>query len=65
MVLLSDESPLPTGKITMDEASYVASLVNAGGAIGTAFFGSITNKFGRKNPLIAITIPTIVRMNGN
>lgn len=60
MILKSDESPLPTGKITMDEASWVASLINAGGAFGTFFFGVVTNKFGRKNPLIAITIPTIV-----
>lgn len=60
MILKSDESPLPTGKITMEEASWVASLVNAGGALGTLFFGPITNKFGRKNPLIAVAIPTIV-----
>lgn len=60
MILKSDKSPLPTGKITVEEASWVASLVNAGGVFGTLFFGPITNKFGRKNPLIVITGPTIV-----
>lgn len=60
MILESDSSPLPTGKITTYEASWVASLVNAGGVFGTLFFGPIANKFGRKNPLIVITIPTIV-----
>lgn len=60
MVLASDESPLPTGKITVEEASWIASLVNAGGALGTPFFGPIAKRFGRKNPLIAIIIPAIV-----
>lgn len=60
MILTSDESPLPTGKVNLEEASWIASLVNLGGSIGTLFFGVITNKFGRKKPLIVITVPTIV-----
>lgn len=63
MLLTSVDSPLPTGKITMMEASWVASLVCVGGLIGNCFFGVIlttTNAFGRKLPLIFITFPTIV-----
>ncbi|XP_031623073.1 facilitated trehalose transporter Tret1-like [Contarinia nasturtii] len=59
VLLTSDETPLPSGKITMEEASWVASLFPIGGLIGNICFGFITNRFGRKMPLIFITIPTI------
>lgn len=60
ILLTSDETPLPSGKITMDEASWIASLLCIGGLIGNIFFGYITNRFGRKLPLIVIAIPTVV-----
>lgn len=60
ILLTSDETPLPSGKISMDEASWIASLICVGGLIGNIMFGFITSKFGRKIPLIFITIPTIV-----
>lgn len=64
-VLTSDESPLPSGKITMEQASWIASLSCAGGLIGNIFFGVVTNSFGRKFPLIFLAIPTIVSKPGN
>ncbi|XP_055308413.1 facilitated trehalose transporter Tret1-like [Sitodiplosis mosellana] len=60
ILLMSDETPLPSGKITMDEASYVASLICIGGLIGNIVFGFITNKFGRKIPLLFLTLPAII-----
>lgn len=60
VLLLSDETPLPSGKITMDEASWIASLICVGGLIGNFFFGFVTSRFGRKSPLIFITIPKVV-----
>lgn len=59
-LLTSDESPLASGSITMEEASWVASLLCVGGVIGNLFFGFVTNAYGRKMPLILIVIPTIV-----
>lgn len=56
----SDDSPLPTGKITLDEASWITSLQAAGMAIGSMFVGRLTNRYGRKWPLILLTIPSIV-----
>lgn len=44
----------------MDEASWIVSYVYIGGIIGNMMFGYITNRFGRKWPLIIITIPIIV-----
>lgn len=63
ILLMSDETPLPSGKITMHEASNVVSYVYVGGIAGNIVFGYITNRFGRKWPLIIITIPIIVIKN--
>lgn len=59
-LLTSDESPLPSGRITMEEASWISSSLSIGGLFGNIFYGFITNAFGRKSPLILIAIPTIV-----
>lgn len=57
--MMSNETPL-SHIITMDEATSIASLLGIGCMFGNIFFGYITNKFGRKIPLIITTIPTIV-----
>lgn len=61
VLLLSDEPPLPSGKIDIDEASWVVGLFCIGGLIGNLVFGYITNNYGRKEPLLATAIPCIVR----
>lgn len=33
ILLMSDETPLPSGKISMEEASWIASLIYIGGDI--------------------------------
>lgn len=60
MVLTSDKTPLPSGKITMEQASSIAAIICIGGLIGNLLFGFITNKYGRKIPLMFITIPIII-----
>lgn len=60
LLLTSDLTPLPSGKITIEEASWIVSILRVGGLFGNIFFGYITSKFGRKIPLIVITVPTIV-----
>lgn len=60
-LLTSDKSPLESGKITMEEASWVASIICIGGLIGNILFGIMTNHFGRKVPLLFTAIPSIVR----
>lgn len=59
-LLKSDESALPTGKITVDEGSWVASFFCIGGLIGNILFGYASAKFGRKLTILFLTIPTIV-----
>lgn len=58
-ILKSDNSPLPSGRITTEEASWVASLWSLGGLIGNFMYLFITNKFGRKMPIISLAFPKI------
>lgn len=59
-VLTSDESPLPTGKITADAASWIASLKSAGMVFGAMFVGFLAKKYGRKWLLMSLPIQSIV-----
>ncbi|KAG4071144.1 hypothetical protein HA402_003276 [Bradysia odoriphaga] len=60
LLLTSDDSPLPSGKINIDEASWVVSLACLGGLVGNIIFGFATSTFGRKKPLIFLAIPSII-----
>lgn len=59
ILLQSDQTPLPSGKITQDEASWIASIIAVGAFIGTISFGFVMKLFGRKWPLISLSIPMI------
>lgn len=61
VLLTSDQSPLPTGKITTDEATWTAALKSLGFLLSCSVFGYVGTKFGRKWPLIILAIPLIVR----
>lgn len=60
MELMSDESPLPTGPISLGEASWITAMICTGGLLGNFLFGWITERFGRKIPLFIVAIPQIV-----
>lgn len=62
ILLTSGDTPLPSGKITMEEASWITSLLSVGALICNIVFGYISNNFGRKIPLLVISIPMIVRI---
>lgn len=59
-LLMSDDSPLPSGKITIEQASWIAASICIGGVIGNLISGLITEKFGRKIPLLLGAIPLTV-----
>lgn len=60
LLLTSEESPLRSGQISMEEASWVVSLYSLGLLFGTIIFQFTMNKFGRKLLLMALGIPSIV-----
>lgn len=51
-ILLSENSPLDVGPITIDEASLIASIFCLGGALGAFVFGLVINYAGRKYTLL-------------
>lgn len=59
-LLTSDQSPLPTGKITTDEAGWTASIHSLGFLMSCPLFGYVGNRFGRKWPLIMLSVPISV-----
>lgn len=60
LLLNHAKSPLPSGGISMEQASWIASMHCIGGLFGNIIFGYIINRYGRRLPLILITIPIIV-----
>lgn len=61
LLLTSDQSPLQTGKISTEEASWIAAIQCFGFLVSCTAFGFIANRFGRKWPLVILSIPIIVR----
>lgn len=62
ILLTSDDTPLPSGKITMEEASWVNSLLSVGAIFSNIVFGFLAKQFGRKISLFLLGIPMIVRL---
>ncbi|XP_059618221.1 facilitated trehalose transporter Tret1-like [Phlebotomus argentipes] len=57
--LLSENSPLPSGQISIAHASLISSILYFGGLLGTLSFGYIGKRFGQKLCLLLATIPEI------
>jgi len=58
--LQSQETPLKSGPLTIDEASWTSSIMCLGGAVSTIFYGWISEKLGRKPSLLCLFFPTLV-----
>lgn len=56
----SDESPLPSGRVSKGELGWIASILGLGGLAGTIASGCMADRFGRKYTLLAMAIPEIV-----
>lgn len=59
-LLTSKDTPLASGPITLEEGSWIASILCIGGLVGNILFGIVTARYGRKRPLLFLTIPTTV-----
>lgn len=59
-VLLSDDSPLPSGSITSEEASWIGSLLCLGAIVGTISVGFLADLIGRKKTALLLAIPQTV-----
>ncbi|CAD7088656.1 unnamed protein product [Hermetia illucens] len=59
-LLQSENTPISTGPITMEEASWIGSLVCIGGLTGNFLGGILINIIGQKKVLMLIIIPHVV-----
>lgn len=57
----SVDTPLACGPLTTSESALYVSLICCGGLIGTIIAMSCADRFGRKMPLLCVSIPYIVR----
>lgn len=60
LVLQSDYSPLESGPMTIEETSWVGSILCIGGLLGNILFGWMSNVFGRKVPMLLVVIPQVL-----
>lgn len=58
-LLQSEYTPLKSGPLSDEELSWVTSIMNIGGVIGTLIFGPLADYIGRKKSLLIIAIPLI------
>lgn len=56
----SDNSPLPSGRVQINELAWIGSMLGIGGLAGTVVIGWLTDRIGRKHSLIAMAVPLIV-----
>lgn len=60
LVYDSDNCPLPSGRVPIEEIAWAASILGIGGLLGTVAVGWIADRVGRKNSLLAMAVPQIV-----
>ena len=60
LILKSPDTPLNSGPLSIDEASWLGAIVSVGGVIGNFVFGYIAKQFGRKQALFFLVFPQTV-----
>lgn len=55
----STENPFNT-RITIEEGSWISSILNVGAVVGPVIFGNLTDRIGRKNALIYASVPIMI-----
>lgn len=60
-LLRSNASPLDTGKITIEEMSWIASIMPLGAIAGNCFCGIFVALFGARHTIVLIGFPQLVK----
>lgn len=64
-LLKSDETPLESGPLSLQEVSWLGSIVPVGAMIGSFVGRPLTNRVGCKRMMELLPIPTIVSVKNN
>lgn len=64
-ILMSDASPLVDGKVSIEDAGWIASLFPLSAVFGTLSFGFLSNCIGSKRALLLCCIPVSVNILQN
>lgn len=59
-LLQSDESPLDSGALTIDEMSWIGAVVSIGALVGNFFCGYIVTIIGSRHTIFMIGFPQLV-----
>lgn len=60
LFLTSDESPLASGPLTLEQASWVAAFIPLGNIVGNFLLLPISEYLGRRNTILVLVIPYTV-----
>ncbi|XP_062551189.1 LOW QUALITY PROTEIN: facilitated trehalose transporter Tret1-like [Armigeres subalbatus] len=58
-LLQSDDSPLDTGPVTVEQASWIGSILCLGALVGAIIYGSLTSRLGVKRCISCIIFPNM------
>lgn len=59
-LLKSADSPLESGAVTVEQASWIGAIICAGGLLGNAVFGVLVNRLGCKRSIAWLALPQLV-----
>lgn len=60
-LLKSNDSPLESGALTVDEISWIGSIFSIGAIVGNIAGGYLTTKIGSKSSVMLLGVPQLVR----
>lgn len=59
-LLRSEKSPLKTGALTVEEISWIGSIISLGALIGNILIGYVVTFIGSRNSILLIGFPQLV-----
>lgn len=62
-ILQANDAPIASGPLNIEELSWVGSIMCLGGAFGNVFFGWLTDRIGRKKPILLSAFFQAVKKN--
>lgn len=60
-ILVSDDTPLAGGPLSINEVGWIASLPSVSAIFGALFYGLLATKIGYRNSTLHTAIPIIVK----